>query len=375
MLSEKEMQRIARTIVNVNLGIKEKDVTVISAGPKSLKLAEALAFEATKIGAQAAITYGSDELSLKIYKTINPRFLRNWPRLADVLSKMVDVAIVIDDSNPFLAKQLPQKKIEIRRKTVKPIRDREEKRQFKKDMKAVLLGFPTEETAKALKIPFKKLNKIFWDAMKIDYWKLYEYNKKLIHKLANKNKIRIVGERTDLTFSVKNREWINSCGIIAKEKMGYINLPEGEVFVPPVENSAEGEVYFDLPCMWHYGKQVEGVWFKFRKGRVIDYEIEKGQKNFEDVMRNASGDKDRIAEFAIGTNPRAKITGGMIIIDEKVLSTVHIAIGRNKHFGGTSDSTIHWDFFKDMRKEGSRVYADNKLIMKDGVLVGLEDKA
>ncbi|MEM5883171.1 MAG: aminopeptidase, partial [Candidatus Aenigmatarchaeota archaeon] len=164
-------------------------------------------------------------------------------------------------------------------------------------------------------------------------------------------------------------------GIIEKENFGYINLPEGEVFCAPVENSANGEIYFDLPCMWHYGKQVEGVWFRFEKGRVVEYDIKKGKKCFEEVMQNASGDKDRIAEFAIGTNPKAKITGGLIIIDEKVKKTIHIALGRNKHFNGRNDSTIHWDFFKDMRKEGSRLYADNKLIMKDGVLVDLDDKA
>jgi len=367
MLSQKELQRIARIIVNVNLGIKEKDATIIYAGPKSLNLAEALAFEAARIGAQPTISYWSDGLSLKIYQIIKTKFLKNWPKLADASSKLTDVEIHIDESNPFIARQLPQKKIEIRRKTVKPIRDREEKRQFKKEMKAVLLGFPTSETARAMKIPFKKLDKIFWDTMNINYWKLYEYNAKIIRKLAKTNKIRIIGDRTDLEFSVKGREFVNSCGIIAKEKMGYINLPEGEVFTAPVENSANGEIYFDLPCMWHYGKQVEGVWFRFKKGRVVDYEIEKGEENFEDVMKNASGDKDRIAEFAIGTNPKAKVTGGMIIVDEKVKGTIHIAIGRNKHFGGRNDSTIHWDFFKNMKN--SELFAGKRLIMKNGLIV------
>jgi aminopeptidase len=360
-------EKIARNIIKINLGVKEKDVTLISAGPNSLKFAEALAFEAAKIGAQPTILYGSDELSLKIYKTIKPKFLRNWPKLADTFSKLVDVKITIDETNPFVARQLPQQKIEIRRKTVKPIIDREEKRQMKKEMKAALIGFPTKEVARAMKIPFKRLNKIFWDAMNIDYQKLYEYNKRIIEKLKGVKKIRIVGENTDLTFSVEGREFINSCGIVEKEKIAYINLPEGEVFCPPVENSANGEIYFDLPCMWHYGKQVEGVWFKFKNGKIVDYEIERGEKNFEDVIENASGDKDKIAEFAIGTNPRAKITGGMIIVDEKVKGTIHIAIGRNKHFGGKNDSTIHWDFFKDMSK--GRIEVDGKIIMKDGKII------
>jgi len=368
MLSEKELQRIAKTIINVNLAVKERDLTLISCGPKSLKFAEALAFEAAKIGAQPTITYGSDELSLKIYKVINTKFLKQKPKLADVLSRIADVKIVIDDTNPFLARQLPQDKIEIRRKTVKPIREREEERQRKKEMKAALIGFPTEEEAKAMKIPFKKLSEIFWDAMKVDYERLYQYNKKLIERLKGADKIRVIGEKTDLEFSVKGRKFINACGLVSKKgEIGYLNLPDGEVFCPPVENSVNGEIYFDLPCMWHYGKQVEGVWFKFEKGKLVDYEIEKGKENFEDVFKHASGDKDKIGEFAIGTNPKAKPTGGMIIVDEKVKGTIHFALGHNKHFGGKNDSTLHWDFFKDMRK--GEIYVDRELLMKNGKIV------
>lgn len=369
-LSKKELERVAKTIINVNLGVKEKDIVTISAGPNSLDFAEALAYEAAIKGGQTSIHYGSDRLTLNIYKKINPKFLKNWPRLADILSKTVDVEINIDDSNPFIARYLPQKKIEIRRRVVKPIRRLEEERQRKKDMKAALIGFPTQEDAKAMGIPFKKLSKIFWDTVRIDYEKLYRFNKHLVQKLANSKNIRIIGERTNLEFSVKGRGFINACGIVAKkEELGYLNLPDGEVFSAPVENSTNGEIYFDLPCMYHYGKQVEGVWFKFRGGKLIDYDVERGMKAFEDVYLNASGDKNKIGELGIGTNPRAKLTGGMIIVDEKVKGTIHMAIGHNKHFGGKNDATIHWDFFKNMKKKGSRLYADNKLIIKDGIFV------
>jgi len=370
MVSEKEMRKIAKSIINVNLGVKEKDIVTISAGPKSLELAEALAYEASIKGAQSSISYGSDELALRVYRDINPKFLKNWPKLADVLSRLVDVSIVIDDSNPFVARLLPQKKIEIRRKTVKPIRTREEERQLKKEMKAALIGLPTKEVARAMKISFNKLNKIFWDAMKANYEKIYQFNSALIRKLSRAKTIRIIGEKTNLSFSIKGRKFFNACGIVEKKgEMGYLNLPEGEIFIPPVENSVSGEIYFDLPCMYHYGKQVEGVYLKFKNGKLVNYDVDKGLKAFEDVYKNASGDKDKIGELGIGTNPRAKLTGGMIIVDEKVKGTVHLAIGHNKHFGGKNDSTIHWDFFKDMKKEGSRLYADEKLIIKDGIFI------
>jgi len=366
LLPEKEIQKIAKTIVNVNMGVREKDITLISCGPNSFKFAEVIAFEAAMVGAQPTITYGSDELSLKIYQNIKEKFLKNVPRLAKILSRHVDVKIIIDDENPFLARQIPQDKVEIRRKISKPIRRIEEIREAKKSLRTALIGFPTKEMARAIGLKFKDLDKIFWDAMRIDYQKLYEFNKKLIDKMKPAKKIKIIGEETKLEFSIKGRRFINSCGIIEKERFGYINLPEGEVFLPPVENSVNGEIYFDLPCMWHFGKKVEGIWFKFENGKLVDWDAKKGKKNFEDVYMHASGDKDKIGEFAIGTNPRAKLTGGLIIIDEKAIGTIHMAIGHNKHFGGKNDSTMHWDFFKDMKKPGSRLYADNKLIIKDG---------
>jgi aminopeptidase len=368
MVSKSVLQKVAKNITNTNFSIKPKDAVVISCGPKSLDFAEALAYECAIIGAQPMITYGSDKLYLRMYNKINPKFLKFKPKLGWAHLKVVDAEMSIDESNPFLATRLPQKKIEIRRKAVKPLRNAKEKKLMAKRLKSALIGFPTEEDARAMGLSFKKLESIFWRTMDVDFSKLFKFNERLVKKLKNTEKIRITGKRTDLEFSVKGREFLNGSGVVEEEKMGYMNLPDGEIYIAPVENSANGEIYFDLPCMWHYGKQVEGVWFKFKNGKVIKYRIEKGLKDFEDVIKNASGKKTTIAELGIGTNPNAKITGGMTIVDEKVKGTIHMAIGDNKLFGGKSESTIHWDFFKTMGK-GSRLYADGKIIMKDGRFV------
>lgn len=360
-----DFNKIAKTIVNTNMELKRKDIVIINAGPKSLAFAEALAFECYKIGAQPTIFYGSSRLASKIYKTTKPEYLKDLPRLAEIINRKADAKIVIDETNPFIEDKMPQKKIELRRKATKPLEKMYYKRIFQKKYKVSLVGFPTEEEAKALGISYAKLKKIYFDTMNVNFKNIYDFNKKLSRKFISKNKIRIVGEKTDLEISIKNRKPLTDCGIVSKETESYLNLPTGEVFFAPVENSANGEIYFDLPCLWHYGKRVKGVWFKFKNGRVIDYKIEHGQKVFEDVMDNASGQKDRIAELGIGTNPKAKITGGTTIIDEKVKGTIHIAIGSNDHFGGKNYATIHWDFFKDLRKNG-QIFVDGKLIMKNG---------
>lgn len=365
MVSEKKMRRVARNIVHTNFGIKRGDVVVISAGPNSLKFAEQLAYECSIIGAQPSITYDSDDLSLKIYKKIDSKFLRQKPKLAYAHLKVVDAEMHIDDSNPFVARHLPQWKVEIRRKTVKPLRKLKEKKLAKKTLRSALIGFPTKEDARAMDISHKRLENIFWNTMDVNFNRLYRFNERLMKKLKGTDKMRIVGKRTDLEFSMKGREFLNDCGIVAKEKIGYMNLPAGEIFGAPVETSANGEIYFDLPCMYHYGKQVEGVWFKFKNGKVVEYKIRKGQKNFEDIIKHASGKKTTIAELGIGTNPNARPTGGMIIVDEKILGTIHVAIGQNKLYGGVNEATIHWDFFKTMGR-GSRVEADGKVMMKNG---------
>jgi aminopeptidase len=117
--------------------------------------------------------------------------------------------------------------------------------------------------------------------------------------------------------------------------------------------------------MYHYGKHVHGVWFRFKNGRVVEYKIHKGKKNFEDIIKHASGKKTTIAELGLGTNPNAKPTKGMIIVDEKIRGTIHIAIGQNRLYGGVNESTIHWDFFKTMGR-GSQFEADGKVLMKNG---------
>jgi len=366
MSLSKKLQRIAKNIINVNMNVKERESVIISAGPNSLDFAEALSFEASKIGAHPSINYSSDRLALKTYKTIDIKHLKHYSKLSEILAKKVDVEIMLDDSDPFLERQLPQNKIEIRRKATKPLRELKDRRIVKKTIKSVLVGFPTKETARSLQIPLAKLNKIFWNTMDVNYYKLHEVNKVYERRFAGKKWIRIIGEATDLKFSLKGREMILDSGLWKKEKGGYLNLPAGEIFCAPVENSVNGEIFFDLPNL-HYGMQIQGVWWKFKHGKLVDYSVDKGLKAFEDVYKNASGDKNRIGELGIGTNHMAKITGGMIIVDEKVKGTIHMAIGHNKHFGGKNDATIHWDFFKTMKN--AEMYADNKLIMKDGVLV------
>ncbi len=164
-----------------------------------------------------------------------------------------------------------------------------------------------------------------------------------------------MGEDTDLNFKVQDRKWINCDG---KE-----NMPDGEIFTAPIENSANGTIRFTFPGIVA-GREVEDITLTFKDGKVVKASAVTGDDLLQQLLM-VDG-VDRIGEAAIGTNNGiTKFTKNMLF-DEKMGGTIHIALGNSyPESGGQNKSAIHWDILKDMRKEGE-LYADGNLIYKNG---------
>jgi aminopeptidase len=120
------------------------------------------------------------------------------------------------------------------------------------------------------------------------------------------------------------------------------NRPCGEVYTTAIESTPEGVAVFD--AVFLKGTVIENLKCTFKKGKLVESSADKNHEVFLELWNNASGDKDQIAEFAIGTNPEIKKPIGDSLFDEKIYGSVHLAIGENKFFGGSSTSSIHWDF-------------------------------
>ena len=119
-----------------------------------------------------------------------------------------------------------------------------------------------------------------------------EANQNEIVKILDKGKeIQIIGEDTDLSLGIEGRKWINSCG--------HKNLPDGEVFTSPIEDSVNGTIRFTYPGIY-MGRGVENIWLKFKDGQVIDYDAAKGK----DVLKNVLELENAkiLGELAVGTN-------------------------------------------------------------------------
>jgi aminopeptidase len=179
---------------------------------------------------------------------------------------------------------------------------------------------------------------------------LSERQGRLIERLAPAREIRIEAPGTDLTLNVEGRTWVNSDG--------RRNMPSGEVFTGPHETSARGTVRFTLPTS-HGGVDVAGVELRFEDGVVVDARAERGHEFLLETLGTDPGAR-RLGELGIGTNAGIAQRTGMILLDEKIGGTVHLALGRSyPETGGVNDSAIHWDLICDLR-QGGRLTADGE---------------
>ena len=149
---------------------------------------------------------------------------------------------------------------------------------------------------------------------------------------------------------------------------GRRNMPSGEVFTGPHEDSAEGTLRVSIPSSPR-GVAVEGVELVFREGRVVDARAGVGEDYLLATLETDPGAR-RLGELGIGTNAGIDRPVGAILFDEKIGGTVHLALGASyPETGGTNDSAVHWDLIVDLRR-GGRLSADGEVIQEDGVFTG-----
>ena len=141
-----------------------------------------------------------------------------------------------------------------------------------------------------------------------------------------------------LEFSIDGRTGISSTGIFL-EKGQSGNIPSGESYIAPLEHSANGTLVIDGSIAEVGTVEDDPVVLTIEEGRLVDASGEKGKALLELL---GEGDGRTIAEFGIGTNPAARITG-VVLEDEKVYGTIHIAFGSNKPFGGVTEAGVHID--------------------------------
>jgi aminopeptidase len=259
--------------------------------------------------------------------------------------------------------------VESKVKLASPMRQRLFEIMDGRGVRWVYFGWPVAGAAKAYGVPLERFREIFFNSIRMSFSKeLLDLCSYYRSALMNADQIHIESEDTELSFSIKGRPAIVDDGIISSEdKAGGdtgLNIPSGEVFIAPLETTANGVIRFPVVVIPGFGR-IDGLTLTFKDGKVDDFSADSGKEKFAKFLESNTGEKDRIAELGIGCNPGAEFTNGSIIIDEKIYRTLHIAIGNNTgSYHGVNKASSHLDMIKDMRK-GS-LYVDGRLVMEGG---------
>jgi aminopeptidase len=228
--------------------------------------------------------------------------------------------------------------------------------------------FPTHAYAQDAEMGLDAFEDFVYRACHVDgsaadpvaYWNTVQAEQQAIADALNgHDRVTVRGEHVDLTLSIKDRIFINAAG--------DHNMPDGEVFTGPVEESVNGWVRFAFPAVYQ-GSEVEGVELRFENGRVVDA---KAEKNASFLLRMLDTDPGAryLGEFAFGLNYGIDRHIKNILFDEKIGGTMHLALGAGyPDTGNNNQSAIHWDLICEMRN-GSEVTVDGQVVYRDGRFV------
>ncbi|MFN8374869.1 MAG: aminopeptidase [Anaerolineae bacterium] len=240
------------------------------------------------------------------------------------------------------------------------------RRAAEKKMKWVGAWYPNDASAQEANMSLEDYADFVFSAMFCDkddpvaeWSKVQKVQDEKIVWLNGKKRVELKGPNIDLKLSIEGRTFINACG----ER----NMPDGEIFTGPVENSANGWVRFSYPSIVA-GRAVEGIEIKFVDGKVVEASSKTNQDLLYAQLDTDAGSR-YLGEFAIGTNFGIQQFTGNILFDEKIGGTVHMAVGAGyPDTGSVNKSAVHWDMICDMRTD-SELRVDGDLFYKNGQFV------
>lgn len=191
----------------------------------------------------------------------------------------------------------------------------------------------------------------------VAYWQnVRQRQDAIIARIEGHDQVTLQGPDVDLKLSVKGRTFKNACG--------ENNMPDGEIYTGPVEESIDGWVRYTYPAMYQ-GRIVEGIELAFENGRVVRASATENEALLLKMLDMDAGAR-YVGEFAIGTNYEIDQFTKSILFDEKIGGSFHMALGASyPETGGKNESMIHWDMICDLRQD-SEIHVDGDLIYKNG---------
>lgn len=360
------LSKYAQLLVHYCVELQKGERLYISTTTLAEPLVREIYREALQVGAMVEVDLSFREQGRLLLKEGNNEQLAYVPLLYE--RAMTEFDAYLNIRAPFNLREeqsVDQQKANLRREALKPAAKAYFERTATRSLKRNLCQYPTLANAQEAGMSLEEYQDFVFNACKLfehnpmEAWvKVRNKQQRISDRLNSSTKVRYAGPNLDVTFSTKGRTWINSDG--------QTNMPSGEVYTSPVEDSVNGKVYFNYPVVYA-GHMVEGITLWIKDGYVEKWSAEQGQELLDEVFKLPGA--RRFGEAAIGTNYDIDRFTKNILFDEKIGGSVHMAIGQSYlQAGGKNESPIHWDMITDM-KNGGEIFADGELIYKDGIFL------
>jgi len=361
---DQRVKNHAKILVNYSTKVGEGDTCLVEGPVAAEPLIACVYDEILKAGGQPVLSMAFDAQPESFFAHASDAQLEWISPVSKWAADEADCRIVIGaDTNTRALSAIPPERQTKRQAATRTLIEQVMKRSADGDHRWVYTLFPTSAYASDAEMSLSDFEDFYFGACLADSddpvtaWEdASRETKRLAELVTGSSEIHITGPGTDITLGVEGREFI-PC-------FGDRNMPDGEFFTGPVEDSVNGEVSFHLPAMVS-GREISGVRFKFESGKVVDASAERGEEFLINLIDTDEGAR-RLGELGIGTNYRIHKGTRDVLLDEKIGGTVHLAIGASyPESGGENESAIHTDLVCDLR-QGGKIEMDGKLLQENG---------
>jgi aminopeptidase len=355
---------LAQILVRYSTRVGEGDVCVIQSTTPAEVLVQAVYEEVLRAGGRPILQLSTEGAQAAFFNLASDDQLDWVAPTSEWLVENADahIGIMADVNSRELSGTDPKKQARVS-KARRELLETSMRRAASGEHRWALTLFPTHSYAGEAGMSLREYEDFYYaaclatDGEPVSAWERQaDQVKRLSEWIEGKEEVRVTAPGTDITLGVAGRHWI-PC-------YGEHNMPDGEFFTGPVEDSVNGEISFSFPASYG-GRTVSGVRLRFENGKVVDATAEQGEDFLIEMLDTDEGAR-RLGELGIGTNYGISTGTKEILLDEKIGGTVHMAVGMSyPETGGTNTSAVHWDMVCDLRSGGALV-VDGVELQRDG---------
>jgi aminopeptidase len=369
-MSDPRIRKLAQLLVRYCVKARPGDrVGIMPRGSiaSALSLQAEVVREVLKAGAQPqpyVIPTLTDEFDYVYYSTATNAQLQQPDRVNEMVTKEFDCDIIIQcETNTRRLSHVDTERQVMWNRAQSDLKHLYLERAAKGELRWVGTAYPTPAYAQDAEMSLEEYEDFVYSSMLVDaedpisLWEeIGRKQKGLVDWLGGRKAVQVRGKHADLSFSIEGRTFI-SCD-------GHVNMPDGEIFTGPVEDSVNGWLESTYPAI-KYGIDVGKVTFRFENGRIVHADAEKNQAHLDKLLATDEGSQ-RLGEFGIGTNNAIKVFTKNMLFNEKIGGTIHVAAGLGfPETGAKNKSAMHWDFLCDMT-EGGQITVDGQRFYDSG---------